>query len=210
MKAAFPFLIVDYGHGGIHEAVYPTPGKRYTFERDDRIIQVYEGVQNRIIAAGLIRRALAAGIRVYDCVSNRWWTTPPRWQDLEQKDVSLSTRVRNANLRRKGLLISLHSNATGTTHQGQGTTATGWELYTSRGVTRSDAAANHFADMLRGASEPVRGVFDKGFAMVTNTRGSAILVEHGFHTTWADAQRIIEQPDEISAIYWTCLQGLFK
>lgn len=210
MSAAFPFLTLDYGHGGIIEAAYQTPGKRFTFLLDDHIRVVYEGVQNRIIAAELIRLALAAGRRVYDCTAGRWWTHAPHWTELEQRDISLQTRIHNANQPsvRKGLLVSLHSNATGTVHQGEGTTAVGWELYTSKGVTRSDAAAEHFALYLKGQGEKVRGLFDRGFAMVANTRGTALLIEHGFHTTWADAKRILEAPHDIAALYWGALKGL--
>jgi N-acetylmuramoyl-L-alanine amidase len=210
MSAAFPFLIVDYGHGGLIEAVYQTAGKRFAFLRDDHVRVVYEGVQSRIIAAELIRLALETHDRVYDCTAGRWWTTAPHWTELEQRDISLRARIHNANQPsvRKGLLVSLHSNATGTVHQGEGTTASGWELYTSKGVTASDAAAAHFGSYLESQGETLRGLFDQGFAMVAQTRGTAMLVEHGFHTTWADAERILDGPSGIAALYWGALKGL--
>ena len=174
MVAAFPFLIVDYGHGGSVEANYQTPGKRFAFEFEDHIRFVFEGVQNRIIAADLIRRALLAGKRVYDCVAQRWWTKAPHWRQLEARDIPLSQRIAASNQIsvRSGLLVSIHSNATGTLHQGSGTSASGWEFYTSRGITRSDAVANHFAEFVRGRGEHVRGIFDRGFAMVSRDSGA--------------------------------------
>ncbi len=208
----YPHLNIDYGHGGLIEAEYQTAGKRYVHELDSGPVIVFEGVQNRVIAADIIRHALANGRKVYDVVAAKWWTEPPRWNELEQKDVNLNTRIHNGNSpsTRGGLLISCHSNATGNDHQGKGTTATGWEFYTSRGATKSDAAANQMAGVARSRGEKVRGVMEAGFAMVVKTRGSAVLVEHGFHTTRSEAERIVFAPGGISHVYWLMIEGLLK
>ena len=208
----FPHLVIDYGHGGLIESEYQTPGKRYTHITDAGAVIVFEGVQNRIMAADVIRYALDNGRKVYDCVAGKWWTTPPKWHELEQRDVGLRTRVHNANSPsvRDGLLISMHSNATGDDHQGTGTTATGWEFYTSPGATRSDQAARSMAESARHHGEKVRGVLEASFSIVTDTRGVAVLVEHGFHTTRSDAERIRFCPGGIAAAYWSMLKGLVK
>ena len=206
----YPHITIDYGHGGLIEAEYQTPGKRYVHETDSGPVIVFEGVQNRVIAAGLISYMLANGRKVFDCVAGKWWDHAPKWHELDQRDVSLSARTRNANTpnARNGLLISIHSNATGNDHQGKGTTASGWELYTSRGETRSDAAARHFAGILAKYTKTVRGIHEAGFAMVTQTKGSAVLVEHGYHTTRKDAELIVFNADSIAHVYWLALADL--
>ena len=65
MVAAFSFLIVDYGHGAFGGG--QLPGRLGSASPSSSRITsgfVFEGVQNRIIAADLIRRALLAGKRV--------------------------------------------------------------------------------------------------------------------------------------------------
>ena len=64
---AYDGIVVDYGHGGMIDNQYQTAGKQYTFsDYDDYWIG--EGVINRKIAAYLIRYALEAGVKVWDCL----------------------------------------------------------------------------------------------------------------------------------------------
>jgi len=218
----YPHLLIDYGHGGLIDGVYQTSGKRYVFEHGAGPSVVYEGVSNRVIAAHLIWRLASMGRPVYDVVADRWYRrgdVAPSWHDLEQADVSLQTRISRANRAdtRAGLLVSVHSNAIGNAHQGEGTTATGWELFTSPGETRSDAAATHMVKLLESRGVKVRKDYSDGdpdkealFAIVRSTRGAAVLVEHGFHTTPSDARRIMQDPAGIAADYAAALEGLLK
>jgi N-acetylmuramoyl-L-alanine amidase len=219
MPKVYPHLIVDYGHGGLIDGVYQTPGKRFVFTFSTSPVVFFEGVQNRVIAAGIINDQLSLGRKVYDCTAGVWRTQPVKWWDLEQEDVSLSTRVRHANQpsTRTGLGISIHSNAMGMVHQGTGTEATGWELFTSPGETQSDRAASHMGRQLQARGVKVRADYTDGdidkealFAVVKQTDGAFVLVEHGFHSTWEEARRMLNHPEKIVADYVHALEGLIK
>ncbi|MHA2085935.1 MAG: hypothetical protein ACXABD_19500, partial [Candidatus Thorarchaeota archaeon] len=66
-------LLIDYGHGGLIDGVYQTPGgKQYTFTDVDPNLVLYEGVSNRKTAAALMRLAREAGVPVFDVVADVW------------------------------------------------------------------------------------------------------------------------------------------
>ena len=55
-------LLIDYGHGGLINGEYQTPGgKQYTHTDVDPPLTLYEGVSNRMSAAALMRLALNEG-----------------------------------------------------------------------------------------------------------------------------------------------------
>jgi N-acetylmuramoyl-L-alanine amidase len=116
-------LILDAGHGGWANGKYqtdPRNGKLYHHPS----FTFYEGVNNRMIAARLIPLLEFSGIdvvRVYH----------------DSDDWSLSKRVRLANESGGDLYLSIHSNA------GKGK---GFEVYTTKGQTKSDSIAEVFAN----------------------------------------------------------------
>ena len=210
-------LIIDYGHGGMIDGVYQTPGgKQYHHTDVTPTLSLYEGVSNRMTALELARLALAAGVRVWDCVADRWLELPLGCSrcDLEQTDVPLSARVRSANKHPGGLLISCHSNAVGNSIRGPSLPANGVDIYTSRGNTRADAVADtvfrsfgeHLAGLRLRGGEYSDGDSDHeaDFYVLRKTSMPAVLGEVGFFTNLGDAQFLAEPENHfwIGQAYW--------
>ena len=136
-------LLIDYGHGGLIDGVYQTPGgKQYTCTDVEPNLVLYEGVSNRKTAAALMRLAREVGVPVFDVVADVWVTDPLTWQDLEQRDISLQARVQSANKHRDGILISCHSNAVGSSIKGPSQAANGIDIYTYYGESGADPIAS--------------------------------------------------------------------
>ena len=116
-------FLLDSGHGGLVNGQYVTAGKRSPVWEDGR--QLFEGVSNRLIVRRIAQLCQKEGIRCTIIVP-------------EEQDISLVERVRRANAiasKTRSIFISVHSNAGG---------GTGWEIFTTRGLTNSDAVATQF------------------------------------------------------------------
>jgi len=116
--------ILDPGHGGLIDNVYQTSGKRSPKWSDGSIY--YEGVGNRQIAKKVGNQLQKLDI---DFV----YTVDPS----NGKDVSLTTRINFVNKlpAKNKVLISIHSNGASIE------SASGFEIFTSAGQTKSDAIA---------------------------------------------------------------------
>ena len=217
--AANTGIVVDYGHGGVIDDKYQTAGKQYTFTDYD-YYWIGEGVVNRKTAAYLIRYALEAGVRVWDAVAQKEWVTAPTWTELEQRDVSLSTRVAYANGgdRRRAIYLSIHSNAIGSSSVGPSQSARGVSYYTSIGQTSSDAIATSLYAAAKEIIYPAmpirRGDWSDGdvdaeanFYVLRNTAGPAVLGEVGFFTNITDATFLDSAPGQ-QRIARAYLQGV--
>lgn len=131
-------ILIDNGHGSNTEQ-----NGKFSPKLDDTIKigeefisgnRFREWKYNRVISNMIVDKLVSMG---YDA----------RLLVPENKDISLSERVRRVNTicNKSGaanvLLVSIHSNA-----KGNGTTwqdAKGWEAYTTRGKTKSDALAEY-------------------------------------------------------------------
>jgi len=200
-------LIVDYGHGGMIDGTYQTPGgKQYHFTDQDPVVDIYEGVTNRMTAAALINLALADGVPVWDCVADRRWFDPVSWTDLEQRDISLVERARHANKHRLGLLVSCHSNAIGSSIYGASQSPRGVEVYTSRGHTTADDVAETLAESFRVNLSELRwrSIQEAGFYILRKTTMPAVLGEVGFFTNIDDARFLLDPANhaKIGQAYW--------
>ena len=218
MSKQYTGVVIDYGHGGILDGEYQTPGgKQYTHTDASPPLFIGEGISNRMTAARLIRLLLDAGIPVVDAVAGRELVTSPEcFHSLEQRDISLSARVAVANRYPSHLFVSLHSNAVGNVIRGASQSARGAVIYTSRGQTSSDTVAtslhNAFAEAFEG--EPVkmrRGDFsdgdpdeESGFYVLRKTKGSAVLGEILFFTNLLDARYLLSSSgqDVIAGAYF--------
>ena len=166
--------LLDNGHGGIIDGEYQTKGKRSPLWSDNR--QLFEGEFNRAIVARLIELMTPAGIHYVNL-------------SPEHEDVPLKERARRANEIyskqnidvRECILLSIHSNAGG---------GSGYEVYTSKGETRSDLVAtiffNKFAQafpLSRMRTCMVDGDVDKeaNYTVLTDTHMPAILTESFFY-----------------------------
>lgn len=169
--------IIDAGHGGMKNGKYTTaPAKMFTFPDG---YTIYEGVINRKIAGKLITMLLGVGVRfktVYD----------------HEADTALSARVEHADViyarDKSSMFLSIHSNAGG---------GSGFEIWTSKGQTKSDKIANVFAEVYKKhfPNRPFRedradGDADKeeDFYVLRKTDAPAVLFENLFMDNRKEAE----------------------
>ncbi len=158
-------ILVDAGHGGIHQGKYMTDPKWGKFYKHSEDFIAYEGVTNRAIAKLLMEKLKAAGIP-YVQIHHDYLDTP------------LSGLVVNANaVKGDTIYLSIHSNA------GKGK---GFEVFTSKGETKSDRYAEILCQVLKKdfPEYPFRqdtrdGDSDKeeDFYVLKHTNCPAVLVE---------------------------------
>lgn len=169
-------ILLDNGHGR------NTPGKRSPVWSDG--VQFFEWHNNRRIVAGIASELDRLGIKYHILVPEEW-------------DVGLTERANRANgyARIYGaantLLISVHSNAAAKPNTG-----TGWEIYTSKGKTRSDSYAEIFCRKAREILSPdfrIRGVFEKNFTVLVKSVSPAVLTENLFFDTERDCRFLLSE-----------------
>lgn len=170
-----PIVMLDNGHGR------ETAGKRSPIWPDGS--QLFEYEFNRDIVARISKKL--------DCLDIPYKILVP-----EINDVSLAERVRRANAFYKAsgnmaYLISVHANAGG---------GTGWEVFTSKGQTKSDRLATIMFEEaqkefpeFRMRSDYSDGDPDKeeNFYILKNTACPAMLTESFFMDTERDCRFIM-------------------
>lgn len=173
-------ILIDNGHGN------NTPGKR---SPDGKMV---ESSYTREIASKVVSGLRRLG---YDA-------------DLlvpEIYDVKLLERVHRVNVKCQSrgrdnvLCVSIHCNAAGNGKEWQ--KATGWEIWTSPGKTKSDDLADHFVTMAKRHFEnkvirewkKVDGERDKEakFTMLTGTLCPAVLTENFFMDSKEDVRYLL-------------------
>jgi N-acetylmuramoyl-L-alanine amidase len=161
-------IIIDCGHGGIDkDGNYTTaPAKQAKVNGK----WVFEGVLNRTIGGMLAHLLEWDGHKVV-------FTVHPN----DSKDVALKERVKIANANSDGVLLSIHCNA----FNGS---ARGFEIFTSKGQTSSDKAAQNIANEVEKVvtpyGMPLRFDYTDGdkdkevdYYVLRKTKGTAVLVE---------------------------------
>jgi len=160
---------------------------------------------------------LNAGVKVADVVAQKEITAQVTWDKLEQKDVSLSQRVRYANRHKNAVLVSIHSNAIGNSLSGPSLPARGFMAFTTIGKTNSDIVAQSIIDEFKKANifrvredlSDKDGDYERDFYMVKQTSMPSVLTENGFFTNIDDA-RILNSNDGIKKIAKAHFDGLIK
>jgi N-acetylmuramoyl-L-alanine amidase len=185
-------FILDNGHGGLINGKYQTKGKQSP--KWENGMKLYEGDFNRSIVNGVAQLCTLHGIPFEILVP-------------ELTDVSLSTRVKRTNAiyskDKSSVLVSIHANAGG---------GTGFEVFTTKGKTKSDALAEVMINQFGASIPELRlrkdtrdGDKDKEaqFYILRNTYCPAILVECAFMDTFEpDCRMMIEQPQRfVNAIF---------
>ncbi|QTN39283.1 N-acetylmuramoyl-L-alanine amidase [Cryomorphaceae bacterium] len=191
--------LLDNGHGGVMDGVYQTPGKRSPLWDDGT--QLFEGEFNRAIVNRLIELCVPEGIRYQNIVP-------------ELEDVSLGERVRRANAyhpQDSCIYVSVHSNAGG---------GRGYEVFTSKGETRSDRVATVFFDHFKQQfphkamrSDVSDGDVDKeaNFYVLRKTLMPAVLTENFFMDNEEECKDILmtrEGRDKIAMAHFTAMQHI--
>ena len=172
MKKVF---LIENGHGGLVGGVYQTAGKQ---SPDFGNGILFEGVSNRTIAKKVLALCKKDGINAVELVP-------------ENHDISLGERVRRANKYNPAntILVSLHSNAA------TDEKASGWEIFTSVGKTKSDDIATVIFDEMKKAfpdakfrTETADGDPDKeiDFFLIKKSACPAVLIENFFMTNKKD------------------------
>lgn len=171
-------VVLDAGHGGMIDGFYQTRGKQSP-ERPDGT-RLYEGENNRKIVEALKKELEWNGIPFVDVVDT-------------QEDKSLSKRIREANkIDGDTLYLSIHSNAAG--RNGEWSTARGFGTYIyktagKKSKDRAEIMHKHLADNLTQFTKD-RGIRKRDFAVLRETKGSAILLELGFHSNLEESYLI--------------------
>lgn len=169
-------VIIDNGHG------IDTVGKRSPVWPDGS--QLFEYEFNRDIANRLSSVLDAEGIENVLVVP-------------ETIDIPLIERVNRINYYHKNMpgsfLVSIHANAGG---------GSGWEVFTSKGETKSDQLAEYFATYaeitlpgFRIRKDTTDGDSDKeaDFYILKNTRCPAVLTENLFMDTERDCKFLMTE-----------------
>ncbi len=175
-------IVLDFGHGGLDEdGNYTTaPNKMFKFPNGE---VAYEGALNRAI-----------GGHVYTCLrSHSEFNVVCTVKEDDPRDLSLGWRVRVANRYdpNETIFISIHCNAS-PNHN-----ASGFEIFTTKGVTKSDRLAENIASAVGHVYENVglrlRYDFSDGdkdkeadFYVLRKTKCPAVLCEMLFFDNWDD------------------------
>ena len=172
-------VILDAGHGGELNGVYETSGKRSPVWEDGT--QYFEGVGNRQIVHAASQYLERLG-----------WTVLYTVHPNDPSDVTLSQRIKisNSHFRRypSAFQISVHSN--GFSKE----SANGYEVFTSKGQTKSDKIATVWIDEMRRAFPTLnnRGHKEANFAM-NRVHCPSILIESMFHTNRKECEILMSE-----------------
>lgn len=169
-------IVLDFGHGGLDsQGRYTTaPNKMFVHANGEA---AYEGVLNRQI-----------GGHVYTCLrSHKEFNVVCTVKEDDPRDISLSQRVRVANKfdPKETIFVSIHCNAS------KYHNASGFELFTTKGLTKSDSLAEEIANAVEHIYEDVglRLRYDfsdkdkdkeADFYVLRKTKCPAVLLECGF------------------------------
>lgn len=174
-------ILIDNGHGN------NTPGKR---SPDGRLL---EWQYAREIAKAVVSRLRNAGYDAELLVT-------------ENYDVPLLERVHRANVKCQSLgkenviVVSVHCNAAG--NGKEWLKATGWEIWTSEGMTDSDRLAEwmlrmaelSFPDKIRvWRQEQYQRDKEKNFTILKSTLCPAVLTENFFMDNKADVAFLLSE-----------------
>lgn len=188
--------LLDSGHGGLLKGQYVTaPKKMFVFQDG---LTIYEGVINRKIMGWLTHIMKKGGIE-YDLISD----------DVD--DLSLPVRVQRADNRFQAdprcIFLSIHSNAGG---------GSGFEIFTSKGQTKSDKVAQIFCEVYKKAfpdypfrSDQKDGDDDRemDFYVLRKTDCPALLVENLFFDNRKEAEYLLSDKgqQDIAACLFDCI-----
>ena len=111
------------------------------------------------------------------------------------QDVSLGARCGISNGLKPDLFVSLHSNATGSLSTGPDGwgSARGWECYVYGLSSDGYRAARAILAQVQGTASVIRSTPIRerpGLYILAHTNAPTVLIEHGFHTSREDVQRL--------------------
>lgn len=195
-------VILDFGHGGLDVNNYYTtyPSKMYEFPNGEI---AYEGVLNRQI-----------GGHLYTYLRNNTdLNIVCTVKEDDPRDITLQQRVRITNNYKaiETIFISIHCNAGG---------GSGFEIFTTRGNTRSDLLAEYISDNVEPIYKENRlrlrydlsdGDKDKeaNFYVLKYTYCPAVLLECGFFDNKKDFELLKDSKFQAHLAYYI-YKGILK
>lgn len=189
-------VLIDNGHG------HDTPGKRSPKGMLSENVALFEYEFNRDVTCRLELLLIESGMPYHILVP-------------ESEDIPLSERVRRANQIHSVepcYLVSIHANAGG---------GTGWEVFTSKGQTKSDEIAEVFFQEAEKAFEDFRMRKDEGdgdsdkeaqFYVLRKTTCPAVLTENFFMDHPKDLAYIIsdEGRQAIAVMHFKAIKRIYE
>lgn len=194
-----PLIVsIDCGHGGLVHGKYQTQGKMC--DHGDFIF--YEGVFNRQIGKALSQKLWGEQM-------SYTFTTISNYDDPLKQRIEYLAHFVKQHPTKQHLLLSLHANAAGID------TATGFEFFSTPGVTDSDYAANFYFPYMYDLGLKMRvnkmqaGEYDKesNFYIIRKAEElgcMALLFEAGFFTNKDEAAKMLTpdwQQAYVNALY---------
>lgn len=186
--------LLDPGHGGMINGEYQTQGKRSPVYNDNKD-QFYEGVFNREIVKMIIELSKNK-IDTYNLVDT-------------ELDLPLRTRTDLANEifckhyqtdKKPCIYLSIHANAYTPNNKLVFNSAKGWEVYTTKGESKSDKIATLFFEEIKKAFPDQKFRTDysdhdpdkeEDFFVLRKTATPAVLTENFFMTNKDDLKILL-------------------
>ncbi|WP_299531833.1 N-acetylmuramoyl-L-alanine amidase [Ulvibacterium sp.] len=205
--ASIKNIVLDFGHGGIDKSgKYTTaPNKMFKFPNGEI---AYEGFLNRQIG-GLTEIYLRSNHPNFNIVTTV--------KAIDPRDLSLSYRVKVANQLPplETIFISIHCNAS--KHHN----ASGFEIFTTKGVTKSDALATSIGNRIKPFYDKLNlklrfdfdsdGDLDKevDYYVLRKTKCPAVLLECLFFDFYQDFI-LLKNPEFQKELAWHIYQGILN
>lgn len=210
--------LLDPGHGGVIDGEYQTIGKRSPKFEDGT--QLYEGEFNRAIVQRLLKLCVAADISCINLVEG-YYDLPLRERVRIANNIHAKRKAGKVMPKQSCIYVSVHSNAHTPTHALEFNGAHGWEVFTSKGQTKSDKIATVFSTKMKAAfpeatfrEELGDGDPDKeaNFYVLKNTSMPAILTENFFMTNRAEAELLLSEAgrDRIAEAHFEGIKHIEK
>ena len=198
-------IVLDFGHGGIDENGHYTtaPNKMFSYPNGEI---AYEGFLNRQIG-GLIELYLRSDNTDFNVVTTVKAT--------DSRDLSLAYRVKMANQLPSisTIFVSIHCNAS------KNHNASGFEIFTTTGLTQSDSLATSIGESVRSLYEKLKlklrfdftndGDLDKevDYYVLRKTKCPAVLLECLFFDFYDD-YRLLKDPEFQKELAWHIYKGI--
>lgn len=159
---------MDNGHGGIIDGIYQTQSQHKKSPKLPDGTVLFEGDWNRKIVNKILKLSEFLDIEIINLVP-------------EITDIDLDERAKRANSYDNAFVISIHMNGTDEffTTEKRGITT----FYYRHNIGRRYAwiFQDYISDVI-----PNRGIFEKGFRLLTRTKHPALLLECGFMNNLED------------------------
>lgn len=178
--------VLDPGHGGLLNGVYQTSGKRSPIWADGSVY--YEGVGNREVARKVSDKLKALNIDFLFTVN----PDNPVDESLKKR-IDWLNKLTQTNL----ILVSIHSNGASVE------SASGWEIFTSPGQTKSDKIADVFYSEFQKEFKESKfrkdtsdGDVDKENPLYVTKQSNcpAVLLENFFMTNEKECKELLLNP----------------